>query len=100
MHHRLEDDCVARVHRPSAKSAGPDMLNRWRQTDEHHLYLSAKQIGHRRRRAAIRHMRHVIPVIVLKRAPAIWLIPPVPDDPIAVLPGFALAWVMKQGGRC
>src|SRR5262249_58922507 len=21
-------------HRPSAKSAGPDMLNRWRQTDE------------------------------------------------------------------
>src|SRR5262249_61878544 len=40
-------------HRQSAKSAGPDMLNRWRQTDEHHLYLSAKQIGHRRRRAAI-----------------------------------------------
>ena len=40
-------------HRQSAKSAGLDMLNRWRQTDEHHLYLSAKQIGHRRRRAAI-----------------------------------------------
>src|SRR6516164_10812044 len=48
-------------HRQSAKSAGPDMLNRWRQTDEHYLYLSAKQIGHRRRRAAIRHMRHVNP---------------------------------------
>src|SRR5262245_7388241 len=48
-------------HRHSAKSAGPDMLNRWRQTDEHHLYLSAKQIGHRRRGAAIRHMRRVNP---------------------------------------
>src|SRR5262252_7307933 len=48
-------------HWLASKSAGPEMLNRWRQTDEHHLHLSAKQIGHRRRRAAIRHMRHVNP---------------------------------------
>src|SRR5262249_6900102 len=30
-------------------------------------------------------------IIVLKSSPAIWLIPPVPDDPSAILPGFALA---------
>src|SRR5262249_59415726 len=37
------------------------MLNRWRQTDEHHLYLSCHEIGHRRRATAIRHMDHVDP---------------------------------------
>ncbi len=46
-------------HRQRAHLAGFDGLDRLGQGAEHHLHLSADEVGERRRASAIRHMEHV-----------------------------------------
>src|SRR5262249_23584218 len=44
--------------REGAQLARPNMLNGCRQVVERRLHLAAQQIGHQRRRAAVRHVLH------------------------------------------
>jgi len=52
-------DAFRRGHAERADVAGLDVLDRARQIVEKHRYLTAEQIRHRGRRAAIRHVREL-----------------------------------------